>query len=447
MPARTDVGTFWSRLSWWCLLGFVLTMPCRVLVGPAHLNLEWSDLAALGFLVCSLLAGVWRASDGPRVPWWAVGYLGSLLPSVANAVHRVDAWLELAKTIYLIVLGVAVMRWLRVESSWDRLARLVAGVTGVMLAAVIGIWVYTALRGAPPGHLALIMPVPNMGQAVIRVQATFFTPTMLANFLTIGAPVLLGYVGARAQTSRARSWALLVVVMAAAASTVSNSLAGCLVALAIMAPNRTRGDRRGRLAVAVAAGLVIMLSLLSTTLVVQDVQLTHREAPEAVALPSFAWGPGNRAQEVVMRGVYVWVSYGLLKHLAWKLWQMHPWVGMGPGGFPHAVAEAFDSGRMHTRWADPHSTWFGSLAESGLAGTVGLAGLWIAVLRGASRRQRQLDWRLRAPFAGLVGVLVNSLHVDVMHFRFLWLGIALLLARTHTRSSPNVRHPSILPTA
>ena len=73
------------------------------------------------------------------------------------------------------------------------------------------------------------------------------------------------------------------------------------------------------------------------------------------------------------------------------------------------------------------------MAETGLVGLAGLMGLWIALLRAGARAnartgQSAEHWGVRAAFAGLIGLLVNSVHVDVMHFRFLWVGMALVLA-------------------
>jgi len=35
------------------------------------------------------------------------------------------------------------------------------------------------------------------------------------------------------------------------------------------------------------------------------------------------------------------------------------------------------------------------------------------------------EWILRASIAGLAGILVNGVNADIMHFRFLWVGLAL----------------------
>ncbi len=66
-----------------------------------------------------------------------------------------------------------------------------------------------------------------------------------------------------------------------------------------------------------------------------------------------------------------------------------------------------------------------------------LALLWVVILRTgfklqADLRQPQERWVVCAVMAGLIGLLVNSLNVDIMNFRFLWVGLGLL--RGHLRA-------------
>jgi hypothetical protein len=53
--------------------------------------------------------------------------------------------------------------------------------------------------------------------------------------------------------------------------------------------------------------------------------------------------------------------------------------------------------------------------------------LWQSMLRAS--RAPGVDGRVAwALFAGVAGLLVNSINVDVMHFRFLWFAIGLTAA-------------------
>jgi len=250
-------------------------------------------------------------------------------------------------------------------------------------------------------------------------------------------PLLAGY-AVYAHWPRAVVWGVIVGGLLAAAATVSHSLAGCLTAATLIAPRTTSVDRWVRRLLAGLAIVVFLGGLMATTISVRQVHLSTGPSagpPISFAPHDFA-GPDGRGEELVVHVRYGWVSYAILKRLAWEAWQQHPWVGIGLGEFPSRVRRAFEEGRIHAYYsggADPHSTWLGAMAETGLIGLVGLVGYWIVVIRTITTQSKCMSdgdeqWRIWGPLAGLAGLLVNSLHVDVMHFRFLWVGVALLLS-------------------
>ena len=82
---------------------------------------------------------------------------------------------------------------------------------------------------------------------------------------------------------------------------------------------------------------------------------------------------------------------------------------------------------MSYRNSDPHSTLFGALAETGIIGTAATAALLVAAVWGGRREdQGPQRWVVLAGYAALCGLAVNSLNVDIMNFRFLWVAFAVL---------------------
>ena len=96
---------------------------------------------------------------------------------------------------------------------------------------------------------------------------------------------------------------------------------------------------------------------------------------------------------------------------------------------------AYDDGRLYSPYqrAEAHSTPFGRLAETGLVGTLPLIALFTALIVYALRAARSgppdnvVAWALAA---GCAGLLVNSVNVDMMNFRFLWFGAGIIRALT-----------------
>lgn len=425
----------WEQWGGYFLAAFLVLTPFSVTVGPASLNVQWSDLAALGFLISAAATGTWRWGR-TSIRWWAAVYLGVMLPSFLHTMHGSASFLELTKTVYLVCLGLAMAQWATTSTAWDRLVHVFALVIAAVIALTLGVWGYAMWSGHVPEQLAVAMHVPNVGR-VVRVNAMLLTPTFLANYLTMGVPLLAAYAAAAWPRPRVTSWVILALGIAATATTVSHSIAGCLTAAAMTAPRHSRWDRVGQRCLGALAVAAILCSLVATTVSVYGIRTEHAPAPSSPTSPAphDFLGPQHTGWQYTMQIRYGRVVYDILKHIAWGSWQHHPWVGIGLGTFPYAVTRAVQEGRLHAYYAggmDPHCTWLGALAETGLIGLAGLVGLWLAVLRTAARSHRRMPiadrWRIRAPLAGLVGLLVNSPHVDVMHFRFLWVGVALLLS-------------------
>jgi O-antigen ligase len=124
------------------------------------------------------------------------------------------------------------------------------------------------------------------------------------------------------------------------------------------------------------------------------------------------------------------MSYYLVKKVAWQAFLDHPWTGIGLSTFVIEAERAYQNGRLHQayRRVQAHSMPFGRLAETGVVGAITLAAflvvLWKSMLRTA--RLPGVDGRVGwALFAGVAGLLINSVNVDVMHFRFLWFAVGL----------------------
>lgn len=415
---------FYSKLARACLTAWLVLMAGGGLVGPLHM--QWADGAAGGFFIAVAAAGIRRRLDRAFVTWTLVYLLTLVLSLNVSPV-------ELVKGGTLAVLGLTTALWALVPDEWERTARVYAGVVAAVIVMVLLTWLLQVVWGKAPADWVSVMAVPNVGN-VARVKMAFYTPTMLANYLTAGVPVLAAIVAVQRPGSAV--WFVLLLGILATATTASHSLAGCLLAAGLIAPRATAFEQFGRRLLLGLAAATVAFGLFSTTVCIAEVRSGPNPAAEvAVAWPVHVVPGSGRVREVLATQVhYAWVSYGQLKRLAWEAWLEHPLFGIGLGRFSAVATAAFEEGRLHARALAPHSTWFGALAETGLVGMVGLLGFWVMGLRPAWRvlfdPAQPQAWRVRAPMAGLCGLLINGVHVDIMHFRFLWLGVALAVAAT-----------------
>jgi hypothetical protein len=411
------------------VLGYVVLLPIGWSPFPA--SVQWSDV-----LFVPLFAW-WIATRG-RAGWSlhpldglvAVYLLGSL-PSLAATTDVRQSLLQYAKEIYLalVYLVFATTRPLVLR----RIAETFGVVTAAIAAVGLGAVIVHAVTGVRVYRLGLSTPIPYFGET-FRLYGPFHSAEYLADYFTFVFPLILG-LAAHGASVRARVlWLVGVAATAvAAAATLAHGLGG-LLAAALAYGWRAFGERR-RVIRAVAMVLVVGVLLAFNVVLLVAVRkiVYERGVDRTVTPPAFEHGfqSADGAPTLSVRVAYNLMSYGLLKKIALETFLSHPSIGIGLGRFHEATERAYRQGEIHAvyRLVDPHSTLLGRLAETGIIGGASVLLLWAGVVwLGVEwlRRPGPNRWLDRAIFAGIVGLLVNSLNADVMHFRFLWVGLGLL---------------------
>lgn len=267
--------------------------------------------------------------------------------------------------------------------------------------------------------------IPRSGGALAlpRPSGFFSTPAMFVNFLTVAAPISVALFADRPQWMRtgAASLALLHGILGA-----SQALAGLLLALTFVSWPQL--SRLKRWFAAASTIVVFVAATLSSTWWVRYRNSAPRSFPPqnyTVFVDGANWiAPGARLE---------WQHYAALKAIAVEVFIGSPYTGLGPDTFGRASMQAFREGRLTRRHAgfDPHCTLTGALAETGLVGTVPLLWVWLSWLHAARNSRRFLQ---RAAAGAVLGIGLNSVHADVMHFRFLWIAVAIMTS--HERRGP-----------
>jgi O-antigen ligase len=332
--------------------------------------------------------------DPGRVPLAVGGLLGVLIAlNLLSALEAIDAAAAagfFAITLYLAVFSV----WLAGYVSSRGRAR------SVVLAYVVG-----AVGSALLGSLALLAPIPGREAFLLdgccRAQALFKDPNVFGPFLVPAVLILMEELVRPRLFRRWRALQAIALAILALGVVFSFSRAAWLnlgvglavMLLALMARPGGGREARGVLAVAIAVGGIAFVTLVATG--------SLDFLSERASLQSY--DPSRfQAQQTGA-----------------ELAERFP-LGVGPGQFDVLVPLA------------SHNTYIRVLAEQGLLGLVTLLALVLVTLVLAGRNAvlgRDTHGLGSAALLGAwCGLLANSLFIDTLHWRHLWIVAALVWA-------------------
>jgi len=430
----------WKQLQEILAIGYFFLIPIQWT--PSHRNIQAADLLFIPLALCVLCAPTRsRKISFHKLDLLVLLYLAGSAFSFLKSTDWSASGIAYAKQIYLAaVYGIFALlsqepedrnRWIR----WY--AGTVICFAAIGLAAVV---VYLLFHVYFPSF-GMPMPIPSLG-TMFRVQATFHSHEYFGEYLAFGLPLLIGLCFKSAEPG---IWlAGLVLLVTAAFFSVTHALVGLFAAALFSLWNRwNRGKLRiGRaILLMISAALFIWVNALSVVSV-REWKISTGTNPNIPPAPYvYAFQDQQKgAEKITLELSYNPISYFLLKRFAWEAFLREPLTGVGIGRFYEVTHQAYQQGRIHARYEriDPHSTLFGRLAETGLLGTISLLLLWGGMVLYARRSIRTTSdsaWINGALLAGIGGLLINSLNVDVMNFRFLWVGFGII--RGSFRPYPN----------
>jgi O-antigen ligase len=345
-----------ERVERWCergILGLVLAI---LVFGPLALGgvrgFEFGIIEGLTAAVMLLWAVRLAVSPRSKLLWpplcWAVlAFALYALGRYFTADIEYVARQELLRVLVYTFLFFAVLNNLHGQES----VRLIS-LTLIFLAMLISFYaVFQFLTGST--HVWWFP-----AQYPHRASGTYICPNHLGGFLEVLLPLALAY----AVTSRLGAVAKIFVGYAA------------LVVLAGLAVTVSRG--------AWAATALAFLLLIGVLLFQRRYRL-----PALIVLVLIGGGIAYyapRSSTLVLRLNQVWTQQGTLNddlrfslwRPAWRMWQDHPWWGVGPGLFD-ARFRAYRPERVQ---ADPdrvHNDYLNTLADWGMVGTALVASAWV----------------------------------------------------------------------
>jgi hypothetical protein len=416
----------WPR---WLLLLFLITIPLNWPGLP--LNIRAADLLFIPAAATIFAAvGTWRRPRPHALDTAVVIYLAGSLAAMLFSPDPGAGTIELVRhlyvaTIYVVIALAAAHGFVHTVSTGLAASGGGLAVIGVAAAA------FQALTGQGIAQLTPVMPLPYVGDA-LRLRVLTASPAMFACVLAVAAPFALCHPAIR--RSRGLTMSAAIILAIAAAGTLSHAIAGVAVAALVLAWRPLSIGARRHAAAAATIAIVLAFNF-AATVAIRSIGVT-RPRDE----PLFQYGVADGRTAIAGIDIeYQTMSYWRIKQVAYDAFLSRPMFGIGLDRFHDTTEAAFRQGRLtaNYRAIDPHCTFVGRLAETGLIGLVTLVILWIAIGRAAIEwlsLPSGPDWMALAAAAALAGTLVNSMNADVMNFRFLWVVLGLMRGRLAAQS-------------
>ncbi|MDP2921170.1 MAG: O-antigen ligase family protein [Candidatus Omnitrophota bacterium] len=291
-----------------------------------------------------------------------------------------------------------------------------------------------------------------------RVRATFFqNEKFFSSYLLISIPLTLSMAFyEKNRKIKFLLFAALVLFFVNVFFTYSRSLVGILSAVYIVIFRTYKGfvfKKNSITKILKISGVVFILIVWVITIVFSYVNfigghsktVTLFKLPEGMHEP-FYYRPDIGIKQTECVALYNYSYYLLLKKCALKMFFQHPLLGVGNGAFTEQIKIYEEDGMVPKGYLlyDPHSMFFGSLAENGILGFCALMLLWGTILVTVRRSVKKYSddfifYAQVAFYAAIVGFFIQALDIDIMNFRFLWLlfGFSAIAIRLNRQIGEN----------
>lgn len=224
--------------------------------------------------------------------------------------------------------------------------------------------------------------ITSAGQVVGRATAGFSQPNQLGGFLVVLVPLAL----AGTAIARRGRTVFLAAALVAAIGVYASFSRGALIGLALVPLIFLRGWRLWLL-----GPIVALVAALAAPGIIQERFATLNSS-----------GPAYSTRQDIWRA-------------ALNIWEQHPVIGVGLGGFPEAYSRARIPGKLflpRSTFEPPphaHDLWLQLLAEEGLFGALTFAALVIVSIRTTLRLRGDPDRLNRILGSALLAALIAFL--------------------------------------
>lgn len=381
---------------------------------PLGRRVAFSDVALAALLAGAAATRAWRQPPARLL-------LAAMFPPLATALSaigpdgpRLPALREVSRLIVPMVTLVALAS-LRFDSSQLRLAAR-AWTWTATTACLIGLAAFVAVVGFGNPAGALAQPnSPNLGPGVVRISGVLPT-NALSLYLTTSVAFALFLLCNSRPPARGTRIALVLMIVTGFLL-LSRGAIGLAIALSALAYQKDTPVwlARHRRSVVAATAALTVAGVFATLWAVFPVSLQRDAAGMTLIEPNFR--PN---------------AYRVLHAAGLRMFLAHPWLGIGPANFGPQFAAFTTPAERAGAWPPlstsanypPHSIWIGMLAEGGLVSLSTWLFLFATIGRELNPGAGQANLGTYLRLCSL-GLLVNGLHVDLIHLRFIWAALGI----------------------
>lgn len=359
-------------------------------------------------------------------------YLFMHILSSFNSTDMVRTLLEIAGVFYLIAIFFMVVH---LVSSRDILFRvLVAWIIAlglVILCGFIGLAeVYIFKK--PSSFFMLSYPAPMryqlMHRIIPRLISTLRSPDMLMSYLVISVGLLIGFWEmVKKKVFRIVLVILFVLSFFMAIFSAARGILAFLICIIIgMVVFKKPFLNLGRYFIGFIAAILLFILTI----------LTVWEPSKVTISDSITGGETNLSIDFHRTNKSYYYKYAL-----WMV-KDHPFIGVGSGNFNRCLAAYYykdpkrDPNFKDFITYDPHSTYLGLAAETGLLGLMSFLSIIILFLKYMfhifkNSNDKYLKNLALGIIAAIIGILIQGITMDVQNLRHLWfmLGIGISLKK------------------
>lgn len=428
-----------SNLTHKLLALYILSVP--LMFFPFKYKIQVSEIIFLplfiGWLIYIFKSKVKLNRTSLDIP--VILYLGVTALSLVNSKYILKSFIELTGIIYLALVFFLLTSLIRKrEELRFYLYIWMVATSLVVLFGLIGMGLAYGIKLQSP-FVQYRISYPYVGQ-LYRAISTMRNAKMLCGYLVASAGINLSLFLTE-KNSALRRWLgfLFICLCTLTILTFSRDIIGLLVCIGFLVFKLPRLNSLKTLKTCIVLILIVFFIIInfgtSFRFITGDISLSKDSFQEQLRDNISFLDSERTINKLSVNVSYLPTYFLMLKKIALQVFKEHPFLGSGVGTFNQKIVELKEKKELPPNFPkfDPHSTFFGTLAESGIFGLGALSLLFTifaASLLNASKVTE--DGFVRIVIYGFCasffGLIVQVLNLDIMNFRFLWLLFGLAMA-------------------